>query len=239
MNNYIIAIVVGIIQTILSINLIIRQKNRAAILSEIFTSLMLLMVLNEFSVQLNDTFGMYIGITLIEYLCVKIFLIVFFLFGRYCSFYMIKAACRYRRKKKAKKLKFVRAFTNVKYWPRVKLGLPGMADKIHKKTKVRFDSKGFPKFKSFYSVKLRKKYLRETRERHFYMANKILYRDICFNARLRAKFSKNQIRELEDYETPTGYTWHHHQDKGVLQLVESEVHAKTSHIGGYSIWGGK
>jgi hypothetical protein len=37
-------------------------------------------------------------------------------------------------------------------------------------------------------------------------------------------------------KTPAGYTWHHHQDYGRMQLVETTVHAKTGHAGGYSIW---
>ena len=36
-----------------------------------------------------------------------------------------------------------------------------------------------------------------------------------------------------------GYTWHHHQNAGILQLVDEEIHAKTWHHGGYSIWGSK
>lgn len=39
-------------------------------------------------------------------------------------------------------------------------------------------------------------------------------------------------------ETPAGYTWHHHQDIGRMQLVPSDLHAKTGHTGGASIWGG-
>ncbi|VVB65065.1 Salmonella virulence plasmid 65kDa B protein [uncultured archaeon] len=41
-------------------------------------------------------------------------------------------------------------------------------------------------------------------------------------------------------ETPKGYTWHHHQDLGRIQLVEESVHAKRveghDHWGGVSIW---
>ncbi|WP_353890620.1 HNH endonuclease [Micromonospora sp. WMMA1363] len=34
--------------------------------------------------------------------------------------------------------------------------------------------------------------------------------------------------------TPDGYTWHHHQDAGLMQLIERGVHAKTGHTGGFS-----
>ncbi len=37
-------------------------------------------------------------------------------------------------------------------------------------------------------------------------------------------------------ETPEGFTWHHHQDFGRMQLVEYEVHRQTGHTGGFSTW---
>lgn len=36
------------------------------------------------------------------------------------------------------------------------------------------------------------------------------------------------------------FTWHHHQNEGVLQLVDREVHRNINngHLGGRAIWGG-
>jgi filamentous hemagglutinin len=34
-----------------------------------------------------------------------------------------------------------------------------------------------------------------------------------------------------------GYTWHHHQDNGRMQLIPEMVHKKTGHIGGEAIGG--
>jgi hypothetical protein len=36
-------------------------------------------------------------------------------------------------------------------------------------------------------------------------------------------------------ETPTGYTWHHHQDTGRMQLVREDVHSEFSHMGGQAL----
>ena len=36
--------------------------------------------------------------------------------------------------------------------------------------------------------------------------------------------------------TPKDYTWHHHQDRGRMQLVERSVHEKTGHTGGFALW---
>lgn len=40
-------------------------------------------------------------------------------------------------------------------------------------------------------------------------------------------------------ETPKGFTWHHHEDLGRMQLVETKVHRQRGldHHGGSSIWG--
>ena len=98
---------------------------------------------------------------------------------------------------------------------------------------------GFPKFKSVYTVKLQHKDYKKSREEHFYIANKKLYNNICSSSRLRMKFSSRDIKVISQGDTPNKYTWHHHQDKGKLELVDREIHSKTSHIGGYSIWGGE
>ncbi|WP_417696190.1 HNH endonuclease [Pseudomonas sp.] len=34
-----------------------------------------------------------------------------------------------------------------------------------------------------------------------------------------------------------GYTWHHHQDSGRMQLVPELIHKKTGHILVAKLWG--
>lgn len=34
--------------------------------------------------------------------------------------------------------------------------------------------------------------------------------------------------------TPTGYTWHHHQDGRTMQLVPTDLHRAISHTGGHA-----
>lgn len=61
------------------------------------------------------------------------------------------------------------------------------------------------------------------------------------NGNLRSKFTKEQLEAiLEESPRIPGLTWHHHQQKGLLQLVDSEIHARNQnpHTGGRSIWGG-
>ena len=54
---------------------------------------------------------------------------------------------------------------------------------------------------------------------------------------LREKFTEEQLEQIANGETPDGYTWHHHQEPGRMQLVDSKTHGETRHTGGYSIWG--
>lgn len=232
-------ILIAVCQIFLSIYLILNRKNKAAIFSEIATSVLLFAILNNFTIDVNNICWITVVAALAEYFTVKCLLVLFMWVARVYSFYKIKKVCNKRKKISKSKLKIINKFNRVNYWPRLKLGIPSKAGKMNSKTKVKFDSKGFPKFKSYYMVKLRRKDYRKTREQHFYLANKILYKNILSNARLKAKFSKKQISQLSNGETPNKYTWHHHQDAGVLQLVEYTIHSKTPHIGGYSIWGKK
>ena len=55
---------------------------------------------------------------------------------------------------------------------------------------------------------------------------------------LRAQFTEAQLAEIENLKTPTGYTWHHDIEEGVMQLVDQEEHKKTGHTGGRYLWGG-
>ncbi len=53
-----------------------------------------------------------------------------------------------------------------------------------------------------------------------------------------SQFSERQLEQIRDGVTPEGYTWHHHEVPGRMELVKSDVHEATPHTGGRSIWGG-
>ena len=140
---------------------------------------------------------------------------------------------------KKKLCRGLRKILKIEYGPELKLGIPSMAGKTDKKTKVKFDQMGFPKFKSFYDVKLKRKDYKESREVHFYYANKKVYKKAQKNKKVRRLFTRNEMNDLKSGETPARYTWHHHQNKGKLQLVSRKIHSEVNHIGGYKIWGGE
>ncbi|MDV7392482.1 HNH endonuclease, partial [Arthrospira platensis SPKY1] len=93
-----------------------------------------------------------------------------------------------------------------------------LAGSVHPKTNVPFDEDGFPDFSDF------------------------LYKGTDGNPDVTITYSGH--RALDEKianmaagfdETPEGYTWHHHQDHGRMQLVDSEIHRKTGHTGGFSL----
>ena len=52
------------------------------------------------------------------------------------------------------------------------------------------------------------------------------------------QFTDRQLEQIRNGDKPEGYTWHHHEEPGRMQLVDSEIHRQTSHVGGRSLWGG-
>ena len=55
---------------------------------------------------------------------------------------------------------------------------------------------------------------------------------------LASKFTADQLDQIRNGDTPKGYTWHHAEQPGQMQLVDSGIHAATRHTGGRVLWGG-
>ena len=92
-----------------------------------------------------------------------------------------------------------------------------LAGNKHPKTGVRFDESGFPNFDDY-----------------LYKGGK---NDITIEPtgdRLADIVAANQKAGYSS--TPKGFTWHHHQITGRMQLVDSNIHAETGHTGGFSLW---
>ncbi|TKG87918.1 hypothetical protein EYV94_27880 [Puteibacter caeruleilacunae] len=92
-----------------------------------------------------------------------------------------------------------------------------LAGGTHPKTGVPFDENGFPDFSdNLYKGGKNDVMIKPTGDRanDFSAANKAAGYDV----------------------TPKGYTWHHHQNTGRMQLVETDVHAATGHTGGFALW---
>lgn len=93
----------------------------------------------------------------------------------------------------------------------------GLAGSKHPKTKVPFDKDGFPDF------------------------SKNLYKDGVNDVNIKPTGNRGSdidaANKAAGYsETPRGQTWHHHQNTGRMQLVDSKIHSATGHTGGFSLW---
>jgi hypothetical protein len=96
----------------------------------------------------------------------------------------------------------------------------------------------FPKFSPIVEVQLPEELHQETDSNQFKACNKDLKEQINNNSELKSKFSPEQIEQIENGRNPSGYTWHHHQQDGKMQLVETDIHDKSAHTGGKALWGG-
>ena len=96
----------------------------------------------------------------------------------------------------------------------------------------------FPQFDSIIDVQLPEDMELTPDRIQFAECNKQLAERVAKDPELRAQFTEDQLADIEDGYTPEGYTWHHNEEKGEMQLVDSDIHSQTRHTGGRNIWGG-
>ncbi|MBX6315409.1 MAG: HNH endonuclease, partial [Isosphaeraceae bacterium] len=121
-------------------------------------------------------------------------------------------------------------------WVNIRNG--DFAGKTHPVSGVPFDRNGFPKFDSKFDTKIDPSLHQASDDRQFRAATKNLNNAMQNDPSLRNQFTQTQRDQIASGETPDGYTWHHHQNTGKMQLVSQDDHAKTGHTGGREIWGG-
>ena len=97
----------------------------------------------------------------------------------------------------------------------------------------------FPVFNSAFDTSLDEEDYKSNR--YADICNKKLKEAIEKDPELRSQFTEEQLEEIENGETPTGYVWHHNEEPGKMQLVKREDHDKAiggaAHTGGNSLWG--
>lgn len=120
----------------------------------------------------------------------------------------------------------------------------------HPKTGVPFERKTievngqqvdgvFPTFKSKFTLKLPNSKLVMADEKQFTYCTNQLAKQIEKNPALANKFTSQQLADIKAGKPRIdGLTWDHNEQKGVMQLVDRQIHADTGHTGGNSIWGG-
>ncbi|WP_082686390.1 HNH endonuclease [Bacillus coahuilensis] len=121
----------------------------------------------------------------------------------------------------------------------------------HPETGVPFETKtvdlpngevtgSFPVFDSFHNVILPEDMYLQSDSVHFSYANLDLYEAIQENPSIAREIglTPSEIVQLGEGQTPEGFTWHHSEEPGLLQLVEEDEHHNTGHTGGRELWGG-
>lgn len=96
----------------------------------------------------------------------------------------------------------------------------------------------FPEFDSAFDAQLPEELYEATDREQFKECNAQLKEAVANNNELRDKFDEEQLEQIENGDTPDGYTWHHDAEVGKMQLVDTETHQKTGHTGGRNVWGG-
>jgi len=96
----------------------------------------------------------------------------------------------------------------------------------------------FPEFDSTFDAQLPEDKLQSSDSDQFAECNGRLKEAVENDPELAKQFTPEQQEQIANGDTPDGYTWHHNEVKGKMQLVDSQIHAQTGHTGGRSIWGG-
>lgn len=96
----------------------------------------------------------------------------------------------------------------------------------------------FPQFESKVDIQLPEDLQQAPDRTQFAECNKQLQEKVSNDPELRSQFTEDQLADIEDGYTPEGYTWHHNEEIGKMQLVDTDIHSQTRHTGGRNIWGG-
>ena len=124
--------------------------------------------------------------------------------------------------------------------PKVNAKNVKLAGTRHPKTGMVFSNKGMPILDDIARVEVRiKGDLSNMRsEAHKVAATRQLKADIAAGKVDRKLFSDLEMKQIEAELPKIGEsTWHHHEDRGRMQLVPEKIHQKTGHLGGDALWG--
>ncbi|WP_257449293.1 HNH endonuclease [Archangium lipolyticum] len=108
---------------------------------------------------------------------------------------------------------------------------------------IHFDKDGFPRFEAKFETTLDDSHIGSgNRFAHYKAANQKLFQAIKQAPGLARELGLNRelVEELpSSMIPPRGYSWHHHQDVGRMQLIILGEHKLAApHTGGMAIWGG-
>jgi filamentous hemagglutinin len=118
-----------------------------------------------------------------------------------------------------------------------------LAGKSYPVTGIVFDNKGYPIFDDVAAFDTRlpiEPFRNASYTDQMRMASNDLAAAIQRGEVNSSIFSVNQLRQVQSgSERIDGFTWHHHQDTGQMQLVPRDIHGRTVHIGWEAMSDGK
>lgn len=123
----------------------------------------------------------------------------------------------------------------------------GLEGQEHPITGVKFERKiieydgeriegTFPEFESKCDVQLPEELYEASNKQQFDYANNELKNRVESEPELASQFDEEQLEQISNGDKPDGCTWHHSEEPGKLELVDTEIHDKTGHTGGQVIW---
>ncbi len=96
----------------------------------------------------------------------------------------------------------------------------------------------FAHFESIFEVQLPDEKISASDSEQFAEGNRQLKEKCENNPEFRSQFNSFQLDDIYSGKKPIGFTWHHDEETGKLQLVTEITHYDTPHTGGKTIWGG-
>lgn len=114
----------------------------------------------------------------------------------------------------------------------------GLSGTRHAVSGVPYNQHGFPIFDAVCETRLPAELIKAKDVEQFRYATLELARKMRSDPRLAMRFTPEQREQIMAGYKPKGFTWHHHEDTGRMQLVETSLHQATPHRGGKAIWGG-
>lgn len=115
-----------------------------------------------------------------------------------------------------------------------------LAGQKHPVTEVVYDHRGFPIMdsKCIFDTMIPANIANiEKAEKHMKAATLNLKNQIELGKISRSIFSDKQLKQImKGKDQIDELTWHHHQDRGRMQLIDRKLHETTGHIGGMGLW---
>lgn len=96
----------------------------------------------------------------------------------------------------------------------------------------------FPQFDSAIDVQLPEELTKAKDSEQSKYCNQELKEKVKNDPEYAKQFSEEQLEQIGNGDTPDGYTWHHSEEQGKMQLISTEDHQNNRHTGGKAIWGG-